>query len=73
MAKQVEGNEEISDDCAAECSGWNKHTAKRHRLALFKNDWFLVERHNIAGNKMHIYYLGKEVVEHYKASHNIKK
>lgn len=56
-------NFEFTDEKAAESIGWTKYKAKRIRIKLNKNNWFYQERYKSgSGNKVTIFYIGKEKV-----------
>jgi hypothetical protein len=68
------GDVEITDKAAARFFGWTERTTRRNRVNLINANWLYVQKlSNRSGAKSDIYYLGKEVVEHYKASHNITR
>ena len=66
MANQKDGNEEISDQRAANWLKWSVRTAKRHRLALQQTDWLLIEKYKGTHNDQFIYFLGKPMVQERK-------
>jgi len=53
----------IDDQETAEYFGWQKVTAKKHRLALVKAGWVYIEKGNFPGNRrMQVVHLGKDEV-----------
>jgi len=62
MANQKDGNEEISDERAADWFGWTVRTARRHRQALLKTGWVLVEKTSGKTYTNFTYFLGKDAV-----------
>jgi hypothetical protein len=68
------GDVEITDEAAAIFFGWTERTTRRNRMNLINANWLYVQKlSNRSGAKSDIYYLGKEVVELYKTSHNINQ
>ena len=51
------------DEAAAEYFGWSRITAKRHRLALVRAGWVLLEKAKTnTGNRIQIAHLGRDEV-----------
>jgi hypothetical protein len=63
----------LDDEAAAEYFDWSTHTARRWRRELINHGWLHIERATLSqGQKITLYYLGKDEVSRLKANQEKK-